>query len=176
MPVVIKPLADRHSGTRRCSGRLRPQTDAYPVTAIMLLKVSRNTPAKTYMPDRDDSQDRQPVPQDKLIILQKACQETDDALRWLLALISDTGMRLSEAAGLHRDDIILDVPTTPHQPHSASVARLKTKSSARHIPLVERLYGQHRGSCSMTVAMPSHTIAMARYAKPTQPALHSING
>ena len=72
-----------------------------------------NAFAKTYMPDRDDSQDRQPVPQDKLIILQKACQETDDEMRWLLALISDTGMRLSEAAGLARDDIMLDGPT-PH--------------------------------------------------------------
>ena len=68
-----------------------------------------NAFAKTYMPERDDSQDRQPVPQDKLIILQKACQETDDEMRWLLALISDTGMRLSEAAGLHRDDIVLDL-------------------------------------------------------------------
>ena len=71
-----------------------------------------------------------------MIILQKACQETDDALRWLLALISDTGMRLSEAAGLYRDDIVLDAPI----PHISLTAhpwrRLKTKSSARHIPLV----------------------------------------
>jgi integrase len=95
-----------------------------------------NAFARTYMPDRDDSQDRQPVPQDKLIILQTACQETDDEMRWLLALISDTGMRLSEAAGLHRDDVILDAPT----PHISLTAhpwrRLKTKSSARHTPLV----------------------------------------
>ena len=95
-----------------------------------------NAFAKTYMPDRDDSQDRQPVPQDKLKILQKACQETDDEMRWLLALISDTGMRLSEAAGLHRDDIILDAPI-PHINRTAHPwRRLKTKSSARHIPLV----------------------------------------
>ena len=57
-------------------------------------------------------------------------------MRWLLALISDTGMRLSEAAGLHRDDVILDAPI----PHISLTAhpwrRLKTKSSARHIPLV----------------------------------------
>ena len=57
-------------------------------------------------------------------------------MRWLLALISETGMRLSEAAGLHRDDIILDAPI----PHISLTAhpwrRLKTKSSARHIPLV----------------------------------------
>ena len=81
-----------------------------------------NAFAKTYMPDQDDSQDRQPVPQDKLIILQKACQETDDEMRWSLALISDTGIRLSEAAGLHRGDIVLDAPDTLHQSHSPSVA------------------------------------------------------
>ena len=66
--------------------------------------------------------DRQPVLQDKVIILQKACQETDDEMRWLLALISDTGMRLNEAVGLHRDDIVLDAPNTPHRPHRTSVA------------------------------------------------------
>jgi integrase len=57
-------------------------------------------------------------------------------MRWLLAIISDTGMRLSEAAGLHKDDIILDAPL-PYinlQPHSWR--RLKTKGSARHIPLI----------------------------------------
>ena len=50
--------------------------------------------------------------------------------------ISNTGMRLAEAAGLHKDDIILDAPI-PYinlQPHSWR--RLKTKGSARHIPLV----------------------------------------
>ena len=92
--------------------------------------------AKTYMPEKDDSQDRQPVPPDKLIKLQQACAKVDDEMRWLLALISDTGMRLSEAAGLHKDDIILDAPI-PYinlQPHSWR--RLKTKGSARHIPLI----------------------------------------
>ena len=34
----------------------------------------------------------------------------DDDMRWLIALISDTGMRLGEAAGLHLDDIRLNKP------------------------------------------------------------------
>ena len=92
--------------------------------------------AKTYMPDRDDSQDRQPIPKDQLIKLQQACVSEDDEMRWLLALISDTAMRLAEAAGLHKDDIILNTPL-PYidlKPHSWR--RLKTKSSGRHIPLV----------------------------------------
>ena len=92
--------------------------------------------AKTYMPEKDDSQDRQPVTPDKLIKLQQACAKADDEMRWLLAIISDTGMRLSEAAGLHKDDIILDapIPYISLQPHSWR--RLKTKGSARHIPLI----------------------------------------
>ena len=72
------------------------------------------------MPDRDDSQDRKPTPQDQLIKLQQACVREDDEVRCLLALISDTGMRLAEAAELHKDDIILDAPA-PYinlQPHS----------------------------------------------------------
>ena len=95
-----------------------------------------NAFAKTYMPERDDSQDRQPVPQDKLIILHKACQETDDEMRWLLALISDTGMRLSEATGLANGDIVLgvDLPHINVRPHPWR--RLKTKGSERLVPLV----------------------------------------
>ena len=39
--------------------------------------------------------------------------EKDDDLRWLVALLSDTGMRLGEAVGLLKSDIILDTDT-PH--------------------------------------------------------------
>ena len=40
-------------------------------------------------------------------------------MRWLIALISDTGMRLAEAAGLHVDDIKLDedIPYVDIKPH-----------------------------------------------------------
>jgi len=95
-----------------------------------------NAFARTYMPDRDDSQDRLPIPQDKMKILQKACQETDDEMRWLIALISDTGMRLSEAVGLHKDDIFLEGPIPHIVVKTHPWRRLKTKSSARHITLV----------------------------------------
>ena len=66
--------------------------------------------AMTYMPDRDDGQDRQPILQDQLIKLQQACMREDDEMRWLLALISDTGIRLAKAAGLHKDAIIFNTP------------------------------------------------------------------
>ena len=59
----------------------------------------------------------------------------NDEGRWLIALISDTGMRLSEAVGLLNGDIVLD------QPHPHIVLkehpwrRLKTKGSARIVPI-----------------------------------------
>ena len=91
----------------------------------------------TYMPDRDDaSPSRKPIPNDILQLIQKRCMETDDEARWLVALISDTGMRLSEAAGLSKEDIHLDVdiPYVEIRPHKWR--RLKTKSSVRKLPLV----------------------------------------
>ena len=72
-----------------------------------------NAFAKTYMPERDDSQDRQPIPEQQVITLQQVCDHADDEMRWLLALISDTGMRLAEAAGLAKDDGVLDAEI-PH--------------------------------------------------------------
>ena len=95
----------------------------------------RNPFSSIYMPD-EAQEERQPIPVDSLRSIQRDCMAIDDEMRWLLAIISDTGMRLSEAAGLHKDDIILDVsiPYINLQPHSWR--RLKTKGSARHIPLI----------------------------------------
>jgi len=60
----------------------------------------------------------------------------DDDIRWLVALISDSGMRLSEAVGLLVDDLVLDA----EQPHINLIKhqhrRLKTDASERVIPLV----------------------------------------
>ena len=90
----------------------------------------------TFMPDRGDASTRQPIPTDKLNVIQQRCQTTDDEPRCLVALISDTGMRLSEAAGLAREDIVLDadIPHVIIHPHPWR--RLKTKGSERTLPLV----------------------------------------
>jgi integrase/uncharacterized protein YcgL (UPF0745 family) len=95
----------------------------------------RNPFASIYMPD-EMPEERQPIPLDAIRGIQRECMTTDDENRWLLALISDTGMRLSEAAGLARDDIMLDTDM-PHiivRPHPWR--RLKTKGSERLVPLV----------------------------------------
>lgn len=79
---------------------------------------------------------RLPIPIETIRAIQSACFEIDDDLRWLVALISDTGMRLSEAAGLAIEDICLDhqVPHINLRPHPWR--RLKTQQSERQIPLV----------------------------------------
>ncbi|SER75676.1 Phage integrase family protein [Tranquillimonas rosea] len=80
--------------------------------------------------------DRQPLPLDVIRTLQTKCRSRDDEARWLIALVSDTGMRLAEAAGLLIDDIKLDA-TIPHvvlEQHPWR--RLKTDGSRRLVPLV----------------------------------------
>ena len=90
----------------------------------------------TYMPDSFDAPKRKPIPDEILKVIQSKCQITDDEPRWLIVLISDTGMRLSEAAGLSKDDVHLDeeVPYVDIKPHPWR--RLKTAGSYRKIPLV----------------------------------------
>ena len=96
---------------------------------------SKNAFAGVYLASRGDAKKRKPLSNDSLKHLQNACIEADDDLRWLVAMISDTGMRLAEAAGLNVDDIVLgDVPYVYVKPHAWR--SLKTASSERKIPLV----------------------------------------
>lgn len=98
-------------------------------------------------------QQRKPLPIQTIQSLQKRCRDEDDDLRWIVALVSDTGMRLAEAAGLLLDDIRIDTPI-PHliiQEHPWR--RLKTGGSARAVPLVgasmwaaERILAEAEGS------------------------------
>ena len=90
----------------------------------------RNPFSRVYLPDLNDSKKRKPIPVEHIRQIQEDCMEIDDDVRWLVALISDTGMRLSEAAGLH----INDIPYIDLKPHPWR--GLKTKGSQRQIPLV----------------------------------------
>ena len=87
----------------------------------------------------EDAKKRIPISTMDLKIIQTECMKMDDDLRWLVSLISDTGMRLAEAAGLTIDDLVLDneIPHIVIQPHSHRP--LKTRSSERVIPLVGAL-------------------------------------
>ena len=117
----------------------------------------------TFIPDVGVKKQRLPIPNDVLAAVQEECRHLDDEPRWLVALISDTGMRLSEACGLLISDICLDGAL----PHINLVAhpwrRLKTGSSSRQIPLVgASLWAAKR------VVKEQHTFALAKYCNATK--------
>ena len=111
-----------------------------------------------FFKETNEQTQRISVPDEQLHLLQTQCSKIDDEARWLLALISDTGMRLSEAIGLSKDDLRLndDVPHILIQPHPWR--RLKTIGSKRKVPLIgsARWAAQHiMTSHDSTFAFPS---------------------
>ena len=96
----------------------------------------RNAFTGVYLAYESSSEKRQPITTSQIKRLQEQCYLIDDDVRWLVALISDTGMRLAEAAGLKADDLNLE-HQYPHLTLKPYVHRsLKTKASERVIPLV----------------------------------------
>ena len=96
----------------------------------------QNAFAKVYLPSNTDAKKRHAVTASNMAKIKAECLSLDDDIRWLVAVIFDTGMRLSEAAGLMLKDIHLDedVPYIDLKPHPHR--RLKTSSSERKIPLI----------------------------------------
>ena len=90
----------------------------------------------TFMPDRSDASPRQPIPNEILRVIQNHCRSTDDEMRWLVAFLSDTGMRLSEAVGLLREDIRIEEDIFHVYIRPYPWRRLKTFRSQRKVPLV----------------------------------------
>ncbi len=86
--------------------------------------------------DGTSSEKRKPIPAPTIKSVQLDCQTHDDPGRWLIALISDTGLRLSEACGLIVEDVDLE-SSTPHlRIRTHPWRRLKTASGERLVPLV----------------------------------------
>ena len=73
------------------------------------------------------------IPLEEIRAIQTGPKE-DDELRWLWLLLSDSGMRLSEALGLSKDDINIDNPPHINIPHKWR--KLKTRNSERCITLI----------------------------------------
>lgn len=82
------------------------------------------------------TKERLPIPVENIRAVQAECYRLDDEMRWLVALVADTGIRLAEAAGLLCEDFREDdqgnhyVGITPHP-----WRRLKTTGSEREVPL-----------------------------------------
>jgi integrase len=89
---------------------------------------------------------RKPIPIEAIRNVQSECRQIDDDMRWLIALISDTGMRLAEGAGLLKQDFCgLDTGQPYVRVTKLPWRNLKTSSSERHIPLVgEALWAAKR--------------------------------
>jgi len=108
-----------------------------------------NAFANTFLPS-DERPKRAVISPEDIKRIQKVCLEIADERRLLIALISDTGMRLSEALGLVWDDVKLkhEHPHISLKPHPWR--RLKTAGSKRLIPLVgaslEAIKVMHRQS------------------------------
>ncbi len=135
---------------------------------------------------------RNPIPVPVIQSVQAECRRLDDDVRWLVALVSDTGMRLAEAAGALKEDFRLDDPN-PHvviQEHPWR--RLKTSGSARLVPLVgaslwaaQRIVGQAdaskfafpRYNRTDTTSANSASAALNKWLKPRVPdrcTMHSF--
>ena len=136
------------------------------VRAIINLTISEqgvdcnNAFSRTYMPEDDKVTLRKPIPNEDIKTIQNKCIEIDDDIRWLLALLSDTGMRLGEGVGLLKSDINLnnEIPYVNVIPHPWR--RLKTKGSERKVPLI----GLSIWACKKILACNNDSIfAFPRY-------------
>ena len=95
---------------------------------------------------KDAPKERPSIPEDYIRQIHEQCFAHDDDMRWLIALISDTGMRLGEAAGLEVSHIHLDEAIPYLTIEETKQKRLKTRESRRRVPLVwVWLYGRLRG-------------------------------
>ena len=115
---------------------------------------------------------RQPIPMENIKLVQEYCRQIDDDLRWLVALLSDTGMRLAEGAGLLKTDIHLDckIPFVRIQRHSWR--GLKTRSSERDVPLV----GKALWAAERALQAPSDSVfAFPRYNQTDTTAANSAS-
>ncbi|WP_395006758.1 tyrosine-type recombinase/integrase [Cypionkella sp.] len=107
--------------------------------------------------------ERQPIPLAAIRKVQAACRAKDDEIRWPIALVSDTGLRLGEAAGLIKSDfhdLNAEIPHVMIQPHPWR--SLKTDSSKRAVPLV----GASLWAAKQVMdSSPASTFAFPRYNK-----------
>jgi len=110
--------------------------------------------AGVYIANDEEHEKRRSLTPSELQILSLSCREEDDELRHLLALLVNTGMRLSEATGLHTSDMFTNEEFPYVKVQANNARRLKTSNSKRIIPLTgvslwaaNRIKKQREGYC-----------------------------
>ena len=118
--------------------------------------------------------ERQPISVKDIKVIHTKCREFDDEVRWLVALVSDTGLRLAEAAGAMVSDLKLD-HTVPNIVVAPNTYRgLKTSGSKRVVPLVgASLWAAQR---IVETSIDSKGPAFPRYNKKGQTNANSASG
>ncbi|MBO9445965.1 tyrosine-type recombinase/integrase [Ruegeria sp. R14_0] len=83
-----------------------------------------------------DRKNKLPYTNVEVRLIQRACFDSDDDVRWIVAILSDTGMRMAEAVAIRVEDLVLD----GQYPHvilkEFEVRSLKTAPSTRLVLLV----------------------------------------
>lgn len=115
--------------------------------------------------ENEDTAQREPFTQAELGKLMHLCRVVDDDIRWLVAMLADTGARLAEVAGLTLEDIRLDatIPYISIRHRSCrSVKNGKRSSSERDIPLTGFAFWATKRIKNS--AKPGQQYAFPRYA------------
>ena len=118
-----------------------------------------NAFAKTYSSNDDNASSRQPISKEDIRKVQSLRRDIDDEMRWLIALISDTGMRLGEAAGLLKEDIKLNdcIPLVGLRPDLWGCLKTKDSQKRTHVFGQRGPYGPLNSfwRLTMIVSLPS---------------------
>ena len=106
---------------------------------------------------------RKPMATKDIQTLQALCRRTDDEPRWIIALLSDTGLRLSEALGLTKEDVHLTATKPYIDIRPRPWRRLKTRSSKRQVPIV----GQALWALQRACEAAQGPLIFPKYCTPT---------
>jgi integrase len=102
---------------------------------------------------------RMSIPIEDIHKVQRLCYELDDEIRWIIAALSDSGMRLAEVIGLTASDVHLDSDIPFVKLAEQPWRRLKTADSRRDLPLV----GATRWGIERAVVNSSGGLLFPRY-------------
>lgn len=132
--------------------------------------------ARVAIPDEGKDKTKRKVFTDQeLQALYSQCRVIDDDIRWLVALLIDTGPRLAEIVGLALSDIVLDA-SVPHiiiQDHPWRLLEKKGHPE-RKVPLVgSSLWGAKR---IVETAKPGQRFAFPRYTNDRECKATSASG